>query len=115
MNFFVVFPTRHAIQLLPRLMQALEPLGRICDLLEAVPGIESHANAGKLAVTNARRLEQVLSSCEKVIDKRGVAQIRLKTTLAGHDEIAVGSTLLEVCDAGGKIVSEQQLAPPAGV
>lgn len=115
MNFFVVFPTRHAINLLPRLMQALEPLGRICELLEAVPGIESNASQGKLAVTNARQLEQVLASCETVTDKRGSPQTRLKTVLAGHEDIAAGSTLLEVSDAAGNMVSEQRLASPAGV
>jgi ABC-type multidrug transport system fused ATPase/permease subunit len=115
MNFFVVFPTRHAINLLPRLMQALEPLGRICELLDAVPGIESSAGAGKLVITNARHLKQVLASCEKATAKTGAEQTRLKTSLAGHDEIAVGSTLLEVCDAAGNMVTEQRLASPAGV
>jgi hypothetical protein len=115
MNFFVVFPTRHAINLLPRLMQALEPLGRICELLEAVPGIESNANTGKLAVTSARQLGQVLASCETLTNESGAMHIRLKTTLAGHEDIAVGSTLLEVCDVAGDILSKQRLDSPAEV
>jgi ABC-type multidrug transport system fused ATPase/permease subunit len=115
MNFFVVFPLRHAISLLPRLMQALEPLGRICELLDAVPGIESKAGADKLTVANACRLKQVLASCETVTDKRGAAQTRLSSALAGHEEIAPGSTLLEVCDAAGNMVSEKRLASPEGV
>ena len=39
---------------------------------------------------------EVLASCETVTDKRGAAQTRLSTALAGHEEIAPGSTLLEV-------------------
>jgi ABC-type multidrug transport system fused ATPase/permease subunit len=102
-NFFVVFPTRHVISCLPKLTQALEPLGRICELLNSTPGIENKAGPHKVMVRSAAEFNRLVGACETVQDKRGVWRTRLATPVQGL-QAAAGSMLTECVVPSGNTV-----------
>jgi len=69
LNFNVVFPMRTLLDQLPEVLRLRAPLGRICDLLESNPKIESTAaDEMRLQAANAGQLTAILEACEDVVE-----------------------------------------------
>jgi len=86
------------IELLPRLRRGLEPLGRICELLETHPHIEKSGRLRKLTLSTRASLESVLEKCETVKDaERNREATVLREALAledGEAPVARGCSIL---------------------
>jgi hypothetical protein len=63
-NFEMAFPLRSIFDDIPLIEKTLPPLGRICDLLEAVPAIEPRTDPAYVDVANAVQMQKLLSLCE---------------------------------------------------
>ena len=77
LNFNVNFCLRESLQQLPRMARLLEPMGRICDLLQAKPTIEPDAHPSYIDVNNAVELAELLDGCKVTKDTKGITRIAL--------------------------------------
>ena len=77
LNFNVNFCLRESLEQLPRMARLLEPMGRICDLLQAKPTIEPDAHPSYIDVNNAVELAELLDGCKVTKDTKGITRIAL--------------------------------------
>ena len=88
-NFGIVFTMKDLIVDLEMASVLLEPLGRICDLLDSSPQIEPDSDPAYLDLKSASELTVALAQCETVVAdasrgiKRTVASDELALTLQG--------------------------------
>ena len=81
-NFGIVFTMKDLIIDLQNASVLLEPLGRICDLLDSSPEIEPTSDPAWIEVSSHVELERVLSDCEVVVASRGVMRTVVGAKLA---------------------------------
>uniref|UniRef100_A0A7S4QJ93 ABC transporter n=1 Tax=Alexandrium monilatum TaxID=311494 RepID=A0A7S4QJ93_9DINO len=130
LNHWVVFRIMDLIRLSPQVRLALEPLGRLCQLLQSAPKIEESGRLRPLEVASAAELDAVMAKCETAAsadgDKRGLEceQTVLCEVLAlgdGGPPLPKGTVLMAVEFGGGiayravfgkKWLMEQNLAFP---
>lgn len=77
LNFNVNFCLREILEQLPRIARLLEPMGRICELLQAVPQIEPPGEPAHVHAADAAHLWTLLGRCSARLDINGAARIRL--------------------------------------
>jgi ABC-type multidrug transport system fused ATPase/permease subunit len=70
LNFWVVMRVTDLLNLFPRAWRALEPLGRICELLRSSPKIEESGTLLPLTLASRGALAAVLGTCESMTDDR---------------------------------------------
>jgi ABC-type multidrug transport system fused ATPase/permease subunit len=77
LNFNVNFCLREIMEELPRMARLLEPMGRICDLLQARPTIEPPAHPAFVDAANAAELGALLAACNVAVDEKGSTRLTL--------------------------------------
>eukprot|EP00747_Dinoflagellata_sp_TGD_P186752 gnl/TRDRNA2_/TRDRNA2_44002_c0_seq1.p1 gnl/TRDRNA2_/TRDRNA2_44002_c0~~gnl/TRDRNA2_/TRDRNA2_44002_c0_seq1.p1 ORF type:complete len:1022 (+),score=196.51 gnl/TRDRNA2_/TRDRNA2_44002_c0_seq1:453-3068(+) len=77
LNFWVIFRVRELLSMVPRLRRAVEPLGRVCELLRAAPHIEQSGKLRPLTIATRSDLEAALANMETNTDASAKGRERL--------------------------------------
>lgn len=97
------FCLREVLESLPRMARLLEPMGRICDLLQSSPTIEPAACPASATAQNATQLAALLSACTSRCDEKGITRLTLAAEVASL-EIAVPTDAARSPSVGAQLV-----------
>ena len=104
LNFNINFCLREICEEVPRIAKLLEPLGRICDLLESSPLIEPGENQAFVDCADTQALDAVLGAC--VTDaSAGVGAASLTRVAVDGGLGALCSCAQRTADAAAKAAS----------